>query len=194
MQNGAPWAWDLALTTLRVGFPGFLGHVGYFRPEWPGKWYLLVASTNRNAAQVLVLTFGVKSALCLQICPYRHGFPSMLRRDSYTEEIPLVEKLAYSWKRATLLLKVSTSTGKFSQEEKIDFQNLSQNWINHFEWSESHPLLPHLLPLGLIFPCFLFLLGVYDSNSTLYVCFTNPKKKKKMSAYPRQHTVQPKTV
>lgn len=53
--------------------------------------YLLVTSANRNAAQGLQLTFGVKSALCLQSCPYRHEFPNILLREFHREEIPLGE-------------------------------------------------------------------------------------------------------
>ena len=55
------------------------------------KLYLLVTSAKRNAAQVLLLTYGVKSDLCLQICLYRHEFPNILLRDFYREEVPLVD-------------------------------------------------------------------------------------------------------
>lgn len=90
-----------------------------FHQEGLVKWHLLVTSSSRNAAWVLGLTFGVRSVLCLQICPYRHEFPNILLRDFYTEEIPLVEALAYSRKKTNLLLEVSANIGKFSQEEKI---------------------------------------------------------------------------
>ena len=39
-----------------------------FHQESLAKLYLHVASTDRNANQALLLTFGVKSDLCLQFC------------------------------------------------------------------------------------------------------------------------------
>ena len=39
-----------------------------FHQESLAKLYLLVTSTDRNATQALLLTFGVKSDLCLQFC------------------------------------------------------------------------------------------------------------------------------
>lgn len=64
----------------RVGVLGFLWSCDAFHQESLVKLYLLMTSTNRNSAQVLPLTF-VKSALCLQMSPYRHESLSVWLRD-----------------------------------------------------------------------------------------------------------------
>lgn len=62
-----------------------------FHQEPLVKLYLLMKNANRSTTQVWLLTFGIKSVLGLQICPYRHEFLNILLTDFYREEIPFVE-------------------------------------------------------------------------------------------------------